>query len=132
MKEPVYSVEDLTMEDLYPHFRTGQSYFIFGSGRNKNYGYRTGIMTPIGDIEIGQWKKLVQEIMKRENEEELYSNLLNWVREHIPWLRHVRDIQEYAMELYACRIFDDPKWCDYLAFNQKYRPEIFQKEEEAQ
>ena len=26
MKEPVYLAEDLTMEDLYPHFRTGQSY----------------------------------------------------------------------------------------------------------
>ena len=110
MKEPVYSAEDLMMENLYPHFRTGQSYFIFSSGRNKNYGYRTGMMTPIGDIEIGQWKRLVQEIMKRENEEELYSNLLNWVQEHIPWLRHMRDIQEYAMELYACRIFDDPNW----------------------
>ena len=35
------------------------------------------MMTPIGDIEIGQWKKLAQEIMKLENEKELYSNLLN-------------------------------------------------------
>lgn len=52
MKEPVYSAEDLMMENLYPHFRTGQSYFIFSSGRNKNYGYRTGMMTPIGTSKL--------------------------------------------------------------------------------
>ena len=130
MKEPQYSSKDFTLADLYPRYRTGQSYLVSRSGKNKIYGYRSGMMTPVGDIEISQWERLVQEVMKREKEEKLYSHLLEWVQNHYPWLHNVQERKEYTLELYASRIFDNPKWCNYLAFNQKYHLENSQKKEE--
>ena len=40
-----------------------------------------------------------------------------------------------ALELHAARMFDNTKWYDYTAFNEKYRPELLrnkgeQKDEE--
>ena len=32
-----------------------------------------------------------------------------------------------ALELHAARIFDNIEWCDYTAFNEKYRPEVLKK-----
>lgn len=131
MKEPQYSSEHFTLADLYPRYHTGQAYLKFVSGKNKVYGYHSGMMTPVGDIEKGTWEHLVQEVMKREKEEKLYSHLLEWVQNHYPWLHDTQEKKEYTLELYASRIFDNPEWRDYLAFNQKYRPEILQNKEDA-
>ena len=115
MREKEISSDGLKFEDLRKRYGTGRSYTISGSGKNRVTGYRTGVMTNIGDIEVSQWERLVHELISRNQEEELYAHLCQWIKETALWL-------------HADRIFDNPKWRDYIPFNQKYRPDIIRKE----
>ena len=88
----VPSRDQLTHKDLHAHFSTGQSILLSGSGRDKKYGYRNGIQT----------------------------DLLEWEKEHTYWLKTKAELEHYTLELYAARIFDNPKWVDYEAFAKHY------------
>ena len=99
--------DQLTHKDLHAHFSTGQSILLSGSGRDKKYGYRNGIQTDLGDIRNDVWRDLVRELIVRSHEEDLFDKLLEWEK-------------EYTFELYAARIFDNPKWVDYEAFAKHY------------
>lgn len=67
--------EKLTHADLRAHYGTGQAILLFGSGRDKKYGYRNGTQTDIGDIRVDVWCQLVHELVTRSGEETLYAQL---------------------------------------------------------
>ena len=46
----------LTHADLRAHYGTGQAILISGSSRDKEYRYRNGIQTDIGDIRVDVWR----------------------------------------------------------------------------
>ena len=91
-----------------------------GSGRDKKYGYRNGIQTDLGDIRNDVWRDLVRELIVRSHEEDLFDKLLEWEKEHTYWLKTKAELEHYTLELYAARIFDNPKWVDYEAFAKHY------------
>ena len=105
--------DQLTHKDLHAHFSTGQSILLSGSGRDKKYGYRNGIQTDLGDIRNDVWRDLVRELIVRSHEEDLFDKLLEWEKEHTYWLKTKAELEHYTLELYAARIFDNPKWVDY-------------------
>lgn len=39
--------DQLTHKDLHAHFSTGQSILLSGSGRDKKYGYRNGMLRSV-------------------------------------------------------------------------------------
>lgn len=117
----------LTFSDLRAHFGTGRAYLISQYGREKKYGYRKGIQTDIGDLEVSEWKRLVRELIERAEEQELQEQLVEWVKSHYKWLHTKDEVELYALKLHAFRIFDNKEWVGYLAFNQAYRPEILNK-----
>lgn len=102
--------DQLTHKDLHAHFSTGQSILLSGSGRDKKYGYRNGIQTDLGDIRNDVWRDLVRELIVRSHEEDLFDKLLEWEKEHTYWLKTKAELEHYTLELYAARIFDNPKW----------------------
>lgn len=124
----VPSREQLTHENLCAHFGTGRSIHLSGSGRDKKFSYRTGIQTDLGDIRDDVWRQLVQELIVRSHEEDLFNKLLEWENEHTCWLRTKAELEQYASELYSARIFDNPEWVDYEAFSQYsgYQPNSLQ------
>lgn len=105
---------------IHAHFSTGQSILLSGSGRDKKYGYRNGIQTDLGDIRNDVWLDLVRELIVRSHEEDLFDKLLEWEKEHTYWLKTKAELEHYTLELYAARIFDNPKWVDYEAFAKHY------------
>ena len=122
--------EHLTYDDLRYLYGTGQSYIISNDGRKKNYGYRFGVMTRLGDMEISQWEMLLRRLIERSGEQALQENLLNWVTKHYPYLRTEREQQIEALALHSARIFEDPKWVDFEAFRREYG-HLLTKETEA-
>lgn len=114
----------LMHKDLHAHFSTGQSLLLSGSGRDKRFGYRTGVQTDFGDVRADVWRQLVRELIVRSDEEELFKQLLDWEKEHTAWLKTKAELEQYTLELYVTRIFDNPDWADYDAFSQKsgYQP----------
>ena len=113
--------DSVTFEDLRVHFFTGKAVLLSGSGRDKKYTYRSGVMTDVGDIELSRWRELVHGLVEKAQEQPLYEQLLKWVKECCPFQHTKEEIETYALELHASRIFDNPQWAAYDVFNQRYR-----------
>ena len=111
--------EHLTFEDLCYLYGTGQSYIISNDGRKNYYGYRFGVMTRLGDLEISQWEMLLRRLIERSGEQALQENLLNWVTEHCTYLHTKQERQTEALVLHSMRIFEDPRWVDFEAFRRE-------------
>lgn len=107
VKAAELDAEKLTFEDLRCHFRTGRSYVISGTGRDRKTGYRTGIQTDVGDIEVSEWKMLMKDLIRRSDEEFLYKLLFQWVSQTTPWL-HTK--QEYITRRSGRAIMVLPAW----------------------
>ena len=123
-----YLVSDPSFSDLRVHYFTGVSVRRLGDQHSKSSGYRNGVMTGLGDLEFPVWETLVRDLIHRSGEDELLNSLIAWL-EGTPWLRTKREVELYALELHADRIFDNPDWVDYVTFNRKYRPGILQGDE---
>ena len=54
------------------------------------------------------------------------AHLLEWEKLY-GFSRDSKEAKQMALELHAARIFDNIEWCDYTAFNEKYRPEVLKK-----
>lgn len=120
-----YEGKQFSFDDLRGHYGTGRSYTISGEGRNRVIGFRSGMMCNAGDIEISEWYKLVKDAIDRAGEHELFAQLLEFLREKEYSKRSKRELEEYALELHASRIFDNEAWVLFVQFNKKYRPERF-------
>ena len=111
--------------------------FLYGTGRSNTFTtvhgkvttYRRGVMTEIGDIEESVWMQIVEFLIKKSHESELYHNLFEWIKERSKWCASETERREYALRLHASRIFDDQEWVDYRAFNAKYRPSIIEDQQ---
>lgn len=121
--ESEINIPGLTFDKLKKEYGTGRSYVISGSGRDRKTGYRSGVMTELGDIEDSLWERLVYDLIARSGEQSLYENLLTWCKENIYFLRSDFERKRYVLELHAARIFDNEKWLDYIGFNKRYRPD---------
>lgn len=108
--------------DLRCRYQTGRSYVISGEGRNRVYGYRTGVQCDLGDIERSEWCELVRDLIHKTGEQQLYEHLLEWLKGHNCAKESKKDLEFHALELHADRIFDDERWVGFLEFNSRYRP----------
>lgn len=78
-------------------------------------------MTDVGDIELSKWRELVHGLIEKSHEQVLYEQLLKWVKDCCPFQHTREEIETYALELHASRIFDNPQWTAFDVFNQQYR-----------
>lgn len=113
----------ITFETLRVCYGTGRSYLIRTEGRHKVHGYRKGVLTELGDLELEEWRRLAMELVQTSQEQQLYQNLLEWRQTHNCRRRSGTELETDALELHMRRIFDNPLWVDYIPFNRKYRPE---------
>lgn len=115
---------EITFETLRVHYGTGRSFLIRKDGRRSIHGYRRGVMTDLGDLELEQWRRLAEELIQSSKEQQLYQNLLEWKQEHNYTRCSMAELATDTLELHMARIFDDPLWVDYVPFNRRYRPEV--------
>lgn len=116
--------KNISFADIRPMYGTGRSIWVSGTGRDKKFSYRNGIMTPSGDIEESEWQTLAKDLISKKNENELYQQLCEWLKENTCWPQTKAEMQAYALELHVSRIFDNPEWVDFIPFNRMYRPEV--------
>lgn len=119
-----------TFDELCPHYDTGSSYVISGTGKDKVVGYRNGVHCNLGDIEIREWEDKVRTLIAEAEEWDLYDALYQHIKERFySCTKRTQDIEHKALKHYAARIFDDPLWVDFIAFNARYRPEVLKRTE---
>lgn len=119
--------ENVTYDDIRLMYHTGKFIRDYGSQDKKAGKYRIGVMTKLGDIEEKDWIRYAEELVRRNNEETLFKQLKSWYRQTTPWLRDEKDLHRYTLECFVARIFDNPNWVDYEAFNKCYRPDFLTK-----
>ncbi len=113
----------VTFEALRCKYKVGQAYTISGTGRNRVTGYRHYVRCALGDIEEADWYGMVKELILQMHEQDLYQNLLQYLKDHNYARQTQKELEHKALELHADRIFDNQEWVSFLEFNQKYRPE---------
>lgn len=116
-------VAALTLADIAHELSTGVS-IAQGAGRRKDYSYRSGVITPIGDIEDSLWQSLAEQLIDRCGERWLLKALVDWRKERNHWKLSAAELHREALESHSHRLFDSEKWVDYIPFNRKYRPEL--------
>ena len=119
--------ENVTYDDIRLMYHTGKFIRDYGSQDKKAGKYRIGVMTKLGDIEEKDWIRYAEELVRRNNEEVLFKQLKSWYRQTTPWLRDEKDLHRYTLECFVARIYDNPNWVDFVAFNERYRPEVLNK-----
>lgn len=119
----------ITRENLRYMYGTGQEIATKNSQGNKVSHYRVGVETALGDIEVSLWMELVQKLIEKENDQEIFGQLLAWEKADncIPSMTNNGLLRE-AMQSYTYRIYDNKGWWDYVRFNMKYRPEILEND----
>ena len=117
-------MHELSFEDLRVHFGTGRAYTISGKGRDRVMGYRVGKQCNLGDIETGEWMKMVRELIVQKGEQELHQQLLTHMKEHNYTRSTKAELEEEVLELHTARIFDNQLWVDFIPFNKRFRPEV--------
>lgn len=96
--------------------------FSSGFGRDKKHWSRSGALTSTGDIEESVWYKAAEYIAKRDGELWLVDALTEWEHDHNYRCLKKAELREEALVAYSHRLFDHPRWVDYIPFNRKYRP----------
>ena len=119
--------QGISYEDIRLMYHTGKFVRDYSSQDKKAGKYRIGVMTKLGDIEEKDWIRYAEELIRRNNEEALFKQLKSWYRQTTPWLRDEKDLHRYTLECFVARIFDNPGWVDFVAFNERYRPEALQQ-----
>ena len=125
--EAIKVPQGLSYEDIRLMYHTGKFIRDYGSQDKKAGRYRIGVMTKIGDIEEKVWIQYAEELIRRFDEETLFKQLKSWYKETTPWLKDEKDLHRYSLECFVVRIFDNPDWVDYEAFNRHHRPEVLKK-----
>lgn len=119
--------ENINYEDIRLMYHTGKFVRDYSSQDKKAGKYRIGVMTKLGDIEEKDWIRYAEELVRRNNEEALFKQLKSWYRQTTPWLRDEKDLHRHTLECFVARIHDNPNWVDFVAFNERYRPELLTK-----
>lgn len=84
-------------------------------------------MTNLGDLELSQWITLAQQVIEKYGEENLFTQLASWEKEHNPYPYSKSELLQKVLSLHIARIFDNPFWVDYVSFNEKNRPEVLDR-----
>ena len=95
-----------------------------GSGREKEYGSWIGVKTQLGEIEEKVWYQAAEKLIQQKEEKELLRYLTQWYSERNFLKGSAGDIRKKALRLHVDRIFDNPRWVDFVPFNHRYRPEV--------
>lgn len=116
----------LNFEDLHWKYGTFQSTST-GSGRYKEYGSWFGVRTNIGEIEESVWYQAAEKLIRQKGEQEILNALFQWGSKHNYLRVTSKELRKDALRLHIDRIFEKPRWVDFVPFNRQYRPETLER-----
>lgn len=121
-----FDLSTLQLNDIRWLVGTGQG-ISAGQGKKQKTAYRQGVLTPIGDVRLDVWYELAEALIRRDGEHQLLDSLAEWLSTHNYTGEAPGQIRCNALELHSCRMFDNPKWVDYIPFNHLYRPRLLEQ-----
>lgn len=120
-------LQSLAAEDIRWLTATGAS-ISHGSGPGKTYTYRSGVLTPIGDIELSVWISAAEYLIRRDNlEEELEHLRIHLRKQHSGNVFQTKTDYGHLLDVCLCGLHRDPKWVGFVAYNRQYHPDVLEK-----
>lgn len=108
------ATENYMLDELIPgtrHFVTIRSKIPEGKNRNGTPFYPShGIeyfVTKAGDVELSLWLSLVEDAIKNEGKEPLYSTLIAYTKNNCKWLKKEKDIRLHAAEVLLHKSYEN-------------------------
>lgn len=95
-------------------------------GRDKQYSAWIGVQTSLGEIEKGVWYQAAEALIQKAGEQKLLEALTDWESRHNYAKDSARTVRHKALQLHISRIFDNPRWVNFIPFNREYRPEVLE------
>ncbi len=115
----------LTYKDIRWMYGTGRS-LSKGSGREKTYTYRSGVMTKIGDIEESVWLKIATEVVKLNDDMHHYNNLCEMLskgnyRHYYNGPKGETELHKDVLSHCVSQNYNEEQWVCFVEYNQTYR-----------
>lgn len=113
----------LKADDLSWMYSTGHD-ITTGSCRDKKHSYRSGIQTPIGDIELSVWIKAAEYVIERDGLQEELEHLCPLIvffgnSLYAKQLSHANHLAMCLSEIYR-----NPAWVHFVPYNEQHHPEL--------
>lgn len=93
---------EYTLQELRHQYGTGRACHVSGRGKSKVMDYRFGVMTDVGDIELGEWCQMIHALIERAGDQQIYACLKEVIQQECPWLRTARDYRRRNSK-FLCR-----------------------------
>ena len=121
-------LQALTAPDIRLRFWTGQAGHAFKRGE-KITTYRTGIMTPLGDIEVSVWIQAAEALVEREHLQEEVEHITPYIEFPGDQQTAIRrqDLKIRALDAVLSGLYRNPEWVRFVEYNAKYHPELLGK-----
>ncbi len=117
----------LTYDDIRWQCGTGVS-ITRGTGRNKTYSYRQGVLTKLGDMEVSVWEKIAYHLVEANDDLYHLQCLSEMLRKHDYGGHYARatgktELRRDALRHCVAQMHNNPQWASFMEYNQTYRPE---------
>ena len=108
------------MKNLRCKYKTGRSkrYLEITSSKDKvRYTYEISVVTECGEFKENEWIRLVETQAKELLETNILELLKHYNSKELAWINTDEEAYDYALELYASRIWENKQWVGYEEFN---------------
>lgn len=116
-------LKTVTAEDLHWKYGTHSSESK-GKGRDKVTTSRSGVQTPIGDIEISVWVEAAKAVIHRDGlDVELEHMTGYYLKDKSPAFPN-KMLEYRALRAVLDGLFKDQAWVGFIEYNEKYHPDL--------
>ena len=82
---------------------------------------RAEVITTSGTYSKDKWIMLVNKSIEEKQESHIFKMLMDYSLRECAWITEIEEAEKYALNLYSCRIWEDPVWVGYEEFNRDLR-----------
>lgn len=102
----IYCMEDYHIQTRIGRVEQTGEYIINRRGHKiPSMKYMLKYKTNAGLIDPEEWKKIVKNLVKISDSQELLNRIVEYCRTHCVWLRTEEEREEYALDILAGRIY---------------------------
>lgn len=125
-------VEDMDLKIKYRTGRAVRNKIVSGTGTKDKYEnkYEGSVVTESGTMSQSEWENAIEKRIVELKEEHIVESLIEYALEECAWIHTREGARNYALDLYASRIWENENWVGYDMFRKKLGIEVETKVEE--
>ena len=114
-------VEDMDLNIKYRTGRATRKKIITGTSVRDKYEdvYEVNVVTNSGTMTLSEWKNAIEKRIVELKEEHIFKGLINYALEECAWINTKESAKEYALEIYARRLWENEDWVGCKDFRKK-------------